>query len=82
MNIEEAWAALCDIHREGGIVGHDSPHENKHRPCPACEGVRTAMLTVLDEVEVSKDLSSIMRRDHVFNHGVRLLREAIEKLGA
>ncbi len=82
MNIEEAWDVLCDINRRSGIVGHDSSHEDQHRPCPACANVRAAMLAVLDEVEVSKDLSSIMRRDHVFNHGLRLLREAIEKLGA
>ena len=52
--LEEAFAVLCDTNRKGGIVGHDSPHENKLRPCPACENIRALALAVLDEFQFSE----------------------------
>ena len=42
--IEETFAVLCDVNRRGGIIGHDSSHDEPVRPCPACENVRAAML--------------------------------------
>ncbi len=42
--IEEHFAVLCDTNRKDGITGHDSPHDDHVRPCPACTNVRAAML--------------------------------------
>lgn len=42
--VQEAYAVLCDINRKGGIQGHDNPHDELHRRCPACEHVRDVAL--------------------------------------
>ncbi len=75
--IEETWAMLCDVNRRGGIIGHDSPHDEPVRPCPACENVRAALLAVLEEA-----LEAVGTQSHtVLISRVSNLRRRIEELG-
>ena len=43
--VEEAFAVLCDVNRQGGVQGHDLPHnDSEWRSCPACGNVRAGFL--------------------------------------
>ena len=74
--IEETFAVLCDVNRRGGIIGHDSSHDEPVRPCPACENVRAAMLAVLDKAVVGARYTPNSKAKWIVE-----LRQEIQELG-
>ena len=76
-SIEEAWAALADVNRDGGTAGHTSGTNGHPAHCGQCGKLRTLALAVLDE---AFDLHTHVDAIYVARRDVDKLRKKIEAL--
>ncbi len=86
MTVQESFAVLCDIHQTGGIMGHDSPHDDHVRPCRACANVRAGFLAVhvaacTDSRRPSDDEDRYATTEHCGDGWYCAMAEDIRRLG-